>query len=304
MPFIKTDELNIHYETAGSGKEVLLLLHGNFASWRWWLPVLKNTPRGYRAYAPDMRGCGDSDHPPKGYTIAQHAMDLHQFIQKLRLPRLHLVGHSLGGCVALEYALKFPNRIKSLTLVAPAPAEGRSVLKTAYGSSYVSSASALRGALRISERMGTTRRALQRVLSEMMCPDHIEADFEALVDDAVRMSQEAAVGHVQTLNKWDVRKDLGTLHLPVLIIGGQDDELIPPKNLQKAAKKLSNGRLIIWPRMGHAPQLESPQRFITILNKFTQQHKTVFARIIRYHLRRLLTVISDVCQHDYYLMYD
>ena len=76
MPFIKTSQLEMHYETGGRGKEVLLLLHGNFASWRWWQPILKNTPPGYRAYAPDMRGCGDTDQPEEGYTIVQHADDL------------------------------------------------------------------------------------------------------------------------------------------------------------------------------------------------------------------------------------
>ncbi len=129
MPFVNTSDIDMHYETGGRGKSVLVFVHGNFASWRWWQPVLKDLSGGYRAYAPDMRGCGDSDRPADGYTIAQHADDLDHFIRALELPRLHLVGHSLGGCVAMEYALSRPKHLKTLTLVAPAPAEGQTVLQ-------------------------------------------------------------------------------------------------------------------------------------------------------------------------------
>lgn len=97
MPFIQTSNLNIHYELAGKGDTVLVLVHGNFASWRWWRPVLDRLPAGYRAYAPDLRGCGDTDRPPDGYTIEQLAADLHAFARALGLPAFHLVGHSLGG---------------------------------------------------------------------------------------------------------------------------------------------------------------------------------------------------------------
>jgi len=301
MPFLRTSELNMHYETGGDGKEVLLLLHGNFASWRWWQPILKNTPRGYRAYAPDMRGCGDTDQPEEGYTIAQHAEDLDQLIGALRLKRLHLVGHSLGGCVALDYALSYPQRIKSLTLVAPAPAEGRSVINSSsYGNGFRSSSSTMHSAFRLSKSLGTHRKVMERALSRMMEPDLIDGDFEALVDDAVRMSQNAAVGHIETLNSWDVQDAIGQLCLPVLIIGGRNDHLIPPEALQKAAEKFPNGRLIIWPGMGHTPQLEQPERFNRILLKFTRQHSVARTTKIRKIFCRLFSRMFAAQDRDGY----
>jgi pimeloyl-ACP methyl ester carboxylesterase len=273
LPFIKTSELNMHYETGGDGKEVLLLLHGNFASWRWWQPLLKDTPRGYRAYAPDMRGCGDTDQPEEGYTIARHAEDLNQMIGALGLKRLHLVGHSLGGCVALDYALNHPQQIRTVTLVAPAPGEGLSVVKAA-SNGYVdtNSSNSIRSAIRLSERLGTYRSVMERALSHMIKPDRAGGDFKVLVDDAVRMSRDAVVGHVETLSGWDVRDAIGRLNLPVLIIGGRNDQLIAPEALQDTAEKFPDGRLILWPGMGHTPQLEQPERFNRILSAFTRQH--------------------------------
>jgi 3-oxoadipate enol-lactonase len=282
MPFLRTSQLNMHYETGGNGKEVLLLLHGNFASWRWWQPILKNTPGGYRAYAPDLRGCGDTDQPEEGYTIAQHAEDLNQMIGVLGLKRLHLVGHSLGGCVALEYALNHPRRIRTLTLVAPAPGQGATVIK-ASSNGYVSPScpGTVLNAIRLAEQIGTYRRVMEKALTHMMKPDRIGGNFEVLVDDAVRMSPNAAAGHFETLNCWDVRGVMGQLSLPVLIIGGCNDQLISPEALRNAAEKFPNSRLIMWPGMGHTPQLEQPERFTKILYQFTRQHSLTRAARMR-----------------------
>ena len=273
MPFVNTSDIDMHYETGGRGKSVLVFVHGNFASWRWWQPVLKDLSGGYRAYAPDMRGCGDSDRPTDGYTIAQHADDLDHFIRALELPRLHLVGHSLGGCVAMEYALSRPNHLKTLTLVAPAPAEGQTVLKsTGAGNAFWGSSNAVERAYRWLGVLGIDRKVLGRVLKQM-APTLVDGmRFESLVDDAIRMSHNAAAGHLKSLQEWDVRSELADLDLPVLIVGGQNDELIPAEALQRTAANLPNGRLILWPRVGHTPQLERPERFIRILMKFIEQH--------------------------------
>ena len=287
-------EFDMHYETGGQGRTVLLLLHGNFASWRWWRPVLKSMPHGYRAYAPDLRGCGDSDHPEAGYTIAQHTADLEQLIFALGLPRLHLVGHSLGACIALQYALKHPQRIKTLTLVAPAPAQGAAVLQNAHGSrALMADASAMHSAFRLSENLGNSRKMLQRALMRMMPSGIGDEDFECLLDDAARMSHHAAVGHIQTLNSWDVQDDLPRLKLPVMIMGGQYDRLIPSAALQHTVQMLPKGRLIIWPKVGHAPQLERPQRFRKILLKFIQQESAGPLQRLGKRAGRFLSIRSN-----------
>lgn len=300
MPFFKNMEFEMHYESGGQGRTVLLLVHGNFASWRWWRPILKMMPPGYRAYAPDLRGCGDSDQPEEGYTITQHAADLEQLIFALNLPRLHLVGHSLGGCIALQYALKHPHRIKTLTLVAPAPAQGAAVLQNAHGSkALLADANAMHSAFRLSGNLGNSRKMLQRALMRMLPSGSGDGDFESLVDDAARMSHHAAVGHIQTLNAWDVQENLAGLKLPVMIVGGQYDRLIPPAALQQTARMLPNGRLIIWPKVGHAPQLERPERFLKILLKFIEQSSAGPLRRLGKRACRLLAIRANgLCRKE------
>lgn len=273
MPYVNTSDIDMHYETGGRGKSVLVFVHGNFASWRWWQPVLNEISGGYRAYAPDMRGCGDSDRTADGYTIAQHADDLDRFIRKLKLPRLHLVGHSLGGCVAMEYALSRPKHLKTLTLVAPAPAEGQTVLKkTGSSNAFWGGTNTAGRTYRWLEVLGISRNVLRRVLKQMAPTLVDDTRLETLVDDAIRMSHDAAAGHLQSLKEWDVRSELADLDMPVLIVGGQKDVLIPVEALQQTAANLPNGRLILWPTVGHTPQLERPERFIRLLIKFIEQH--------------------------------
>lgn len=275
MPFVQTHKLNIHYEVADTGKVILVLVHGNFASWRWWRPVLERLPSGYSAYAPDLRGCGDTDRPRSGHTIRRLASDLHDFAEALSLPPFHLVGHSLGGSVALEFAFKHSELLQSLTLVAPPPAEGMSHSQGGNNnSSSMSGLASLGTSRRLLRNLGVNRSMLRMALMSVtptLARDH---NFEAMVSDAGRMCPEAIDGLLRSLEKWNARTKLRKLRLPILILGGELDKLIPPASLQGYAKSRSNRRLIVWPNVGHAPQLEDPDRFLRLLIKFVDENST------------------------------
>jgi 3-oxoadipate enol-lactonase len=101
MAVLELKGRRIHYEMAGCGRTPLVLLHGNFASWRWWQPVFERLPAPFVAYAPVMRGCnGSPSNLFDGFEISLLAEDLELFVDALGLRRFHLVAHSLGGAVA------------------------------------------------------------------------------------------------------------------------------------------------------------------------------------------------------------
>jgi pimeloyl-ACP methyl ester carboxylesterase len=83
MPFISLPDIKTHYKRAGDGQTAVVLVHGNIASWRWWISVLENPPAGCTVYAPDMRGFGESEHPEGGYNIEQFAKDLNAFVNEM-----------------------------------------------------------------------------------------------------------------------------------------------------------------------------------------------------------------------------
>ncbi len=264
MPFLDVPGLKIHYEIGGGGKNVLVLLHGNFGSWRWWQPVLERLPEDCRAYAPDLRGCGETGRPGIGHSIEQLASDLHAFSRGLDLPAFHLVGHSLGGAVAMQFALDHPERVRSILLAAPAPAEGMkgkveelswlidifkldgaggqnehhnerppSLLAGMLAPPDYRSPDALASVYGRLQKLGMLRRYLRRALLRMAPHARQDEYFETLVDDATRMSPEAVVGHLSSLLTWNVQGELGRLRMPVLVLRGAEDSLVPPDALER-----------------------------------------------------------------------
>ncbi|MFQ6023425.1 MAG: alpha/beta fold hydrolase [Acidiferrobacterales bacterium] len=280
MPFVKTPNLKVHYEMAGGSDTTLLLLHGNFGSWRWWRPILEQLPEGYRAYAPDMRGCGSTERPGFGHNIEVLAADVHAFATSLDLHPVHLVGHSLGGAVALQAALYYPKLVRSLTLVAPPPAEGQSVVdKADFFLHWVSRlfdvdrdtlVVTLGATYRLLHHLGANRALLRNALKRLTPTLSYDDGFNALVRDAARMAPEAVVGHLRTLDEWNVEAVLGHLNIPTLVLGGAQDVLIAPEALERFTREIPKGRLVLWQNVGHSAQLEQPERFIDLLVGFIE----------------------------------
>ncbi len=264
-----------------SGSEVLVLVHGNFASWRWWKPVLERLPAGWRAVALDLRGCGENsggapEESTSAYHIPQLADDLAGFVDGLRLGAFHLVGHSLGGAVALQYALHHQPRVRSLTLAAPPPPTGLAAMREGTSSSArllrsldpgdSSSMAALRSSYRIQRALGTNRWMLRRALPEMMPAAVLDAALAAsLLADAARMSPDAVVGFLQALHRWNVEAELPGLRVPTVVVWGARDVLVPRAGMEKMASLLPRGELVVWPEAGHSPQLERPDQFVALL---------------------------------------
>jgi pimeloyl-ACP methyl ester carboxylesterase len=283
MPFLQTPDLKIHYETAGTGENTFVLVHGNFGSWRWWRPVMDRLPANYRAFAPDMRGHGDTDRPPDGHTIEQLTADLYAFAKGLELTKFHLVGHSLGGGVAMQFTLDHPDMVQTLILIGPAPAEGMpNARKGGPFSSmlpgflnpkrYLLSDTAIDAVYRNTRTLGTSRHIIHRALVKMTPTMEHKDDFESLVDDAVHMSPDAMVGHLKSLESWNVMDQLDKITTPTLILWGEKDSICPREGLVRTVERLKNGKLIVWRNCGHSPQMEKPDRFMNLLLKFAEKN--------------------------------
>ena len=117
MPAIRLGDVTLHYEARGPGGAPIVLLHGlgsSSADWALQLPVLAAR---HRVLAPDLRAHGRSSRPPARLTVDAMAGDVAALLAALDSPPAHVVGLSLGGCVALVLALDHPARVRSLTLV-------------------------------------------------------------------------------------------------------------------------------------------------------------------------------------------
>lgn len=115
--FIETDQIKIHYLEWGNSDETIILLHGLYDSsekWKMFAPLLAEK---YRVIAPDRRGLGLSQKTADGYDIQNLAKDLNLLAEKLKIKKFHLVGHSAGGNIAMNFAANKPKKLKSLILI-------------------------------------------------------------------------------------------------------------------------------------------------------------------------------------------
>lgn len=268
MSFIQLDNVKIHYQQKGSGDTPIIFIHGNFGSWQHWLPCLNELPSDYTAYAPELRGCGDTQVTDNGYNIETMANDILEFANHLNIDEFHLVGHSLGGAVAQELASLATDRIITLTLVAPAPADGMASLqKLSTNDSTFSAKNIWQFFDNIGLRKTIHRASFQKTMPGLR---NNKAYLEMIVEDALKMDIKAFDGFLKTLKTWNGTAHLTSFNFPTLIMYGQLDSVIPRQPLNNMQQKINDCQFHIFTNIGHSPQLESPSAFNRLLFTFLE----------------------------------
>jgi pimeloyl-ACP methyl ester carboxylesterase len=238
----------LSYSRSGRG-EVALLIHGNLAGKSWWRDVMSQPAAGYRYVAPDLPGFGQSGKGPGFHpSIRSYAASLMMYMDYEGIDRAALVGHSLGGAVAMELISRAPDRFTALMLVDSVSPGG---LHTPFY--YYPYLRALRG----------DRGALQWVLHRAM-PSRTPPYFEELVDEAGIMHPASFAGNAQALDDWKAGEKLRCYGGPVKILSGQQDSLTSRLVASETADTFSSASstsVVRLPGVGHSPQIEAPEDF-------------------------------------------
>ncbi len=240
----------IFYEMAGEGFPVIFV-HGNYGSWKWWKPVLGKV-EGYTTIALDLPCFGRSCKPETDHRISTYAKYLEEFVNALGLKEFHLVGHSLGGAIAVQYALDFPKKVKKLVLVDPAPASGMH-----FPEEYKQMFKVLKD----------NEDFLKQSLAMLVPPSH--ELFAELLEDVFKMQYTAREGHVEALEEFNVVSRLGEITAELYVIRGAKDLVVKDKDLEDY-KKFAK-RYIVMDNVGHSPQLEDPEAFVKILKEVLEE---------------------------------
>jgi branched-chain amino acid transport system permease protein len=260
---LSTPRLNFAYRQHGDVDGLpMLLVHGSYATSRWWEPLMQGLPNEILAIAPDLRGSGGSDRAATGYAIANQADDLAAFVAALDWPEFELVAHSSGGAIAIEYVLSHPEMARTLTLVDTVPIEGVfTPLET-----YV-----------LLDKMRTDRDLLAQALQTLMPTLDLSGDdpgtlnfFNQLVDDAQQMDQVAFTALADALNQWNRFGDSHHLRLPTLLIWGDQDVIIDRDAITRTLIAIPGANnLEVLRAVGHSPMIEAPDiladRLITFI---------------------------------------
>jgi pimeloyl-ACP methyl ester carboxylesterase len=277
----------VSYRTAGHGP-VLLLLHGIANSSETWEPVTPLLQRHFTLVAPDLLGHGASATPRGDYSLGAHATGVRDIVTALGYDHVTVVGHSLGGGIAMQFAYQFPERCERLVLVSSGGL-GREV-------HLLLRAAALPGADWLLPWLTSPRlHGAGRTVGALLRRGHVSApgdDQEVLARGFASLGNAGARhAFLQTLRavvepagqRVGAGDRLGLAVMPTLIVWGERDSIIPVSHGIAAQEAIPASRLVVFPDAGHMPHHHDPRRFADTLTTFCQS--TEPARLTTDHWR-------------------
>ncbi len=264
MPKLAVGGIHLYYESAGQGPPVLFI-HGLGSSTRDWELQVASFSDRYQVVTFDVRGHGQSDKPPGPYSIPLFAADTAELIRALGLATartrggapVHVVGISLGGMIALQLAVSYPDLIRSLVIVNSGP---EFVLRT-FGER-----------LQALQRLLVIRlfgmRKMGEVLSKRLFPKPEQVELRQMLverwaENDVRAYSAAARG----LLGWSVVDHLSTIACPTLVIAAEYD-YTPAARKEAYVARMPQAELVVIEDSRHATPVEHPERFNQVLGAF------------------------------------
>ena len=254
MSIVVIDNQVVHYEVFGRGRPVLFL-HGWLGSWRYWFPTMEVVAENFRTYSFDFWGFGDSRRKNTPESIQSYSDQVIRFMDELGIDRVQLVGHSMGGMVALKTAINYPDRITRVATVgAPIDGDSLSWLLKLTDRPFFADAFA---------RMPWLRRRLFRFfLGETSDPAVSE-----VIDDSVKSSANTLRRAVSSMWRTDLRPELPRLRVPSLIVHGGRDDIVAP-NQADLFDNVASAQVVMMPRSRHFPFLDEAELFNDVLLRF------------------------------------
>lgn len=239
MSVIFLENAIVHYEVLGKGRPVFFL-HGWVGSWKYWIPSMQVASTSYRAYALDLWGYGESAHNPRFYSLDQQAEMLSAFMDKMGIGKIAIIGHGLGGLVALNFARYQPKSLDRMMVIA-CPLDYESVQAKLWSSSPGELADWL------SNRTPEAAAALS---------DTVKADPHVIT---------ASMDGLRSNNIFGAARQTA---IPCLFVYGQNDPAVPPPPAEKQSALSHMMHNIVLEGSGHFPMMDEPQKFNRLLIDF------------------------------------
>ncbi|HEX2349031.1 MAG TPA: alpha/beta fold hydrolase [Ktedonobacterales bacterium] len=240
---------------SAAAKGAILLLTGLGSKRLAWARQLDVFGREYRTIAMDYRDSGDSDAVAEPYSVADLADDAAALLKTLGIERTHVVGISLGGFTALQFALRHADMLDRLVLVST----------SAGGRSHVQPTAEIVSLLTPSPGVEAGERAIH-TYSRIMAAEFVEAHPEELerIAEMARYRSQSAAAYMRQLSATlahDVVDSLHRITAPTLVIHGDLDPLVPPANGAHLATHIAGARHIVYSGVGHIPIVERADTF-------------------------------------------
>jgi pimeloyl-ACP methyl ester carboxylesterase len=267
MPKIRVRDISIYYQEAGEGDPLVLLMGwgGDHTAWALQVPTLSAE---FRCVAPDNRGAGQTDQPDLPYTIRMLADDTVGLLDALGIRRAHIAGLSMGGMIAQEMAINYPDRLRTLQLHATMPrvdpfvraiAESLLRARAAFG------------------REEFVRTLLPWILSSQTYaerPELVELMVQRLVENPHPASLTGLTRQAEACWAHDTRERLGRIQCPTLITVGAEDIFVPLRFSRVLQEGIPGAELLVIEGGGHGCLWEQAEVFNTACLAFLRKHRS------------------------------
>lgn len=271
LKFLELHGDRVAFRDQGEG-EVLLLIHGMAGSSETWRSVIPPLAKKFRVIAPDLLGHGESAKPRTDYSLGAFAVWLRDFLDELGVSRATVIGHSLGGGVAMQFVYQHPDYAQRLILISSGglgPYVGWVLrLLSAPGAELVLPVIAPTPVLSVGNKLRSWLRG-----AGIQSPRGAELwnAYSSLSDGETRQSflktLRSVVDYrgqaVSALNRLRLREEL-----PVMAIWGERDGIIPVDHAYAAHEARTDARLEVLPDVGHFAQVEAPMRVVELIEDF------------------------------------
>ena len=247
---IKIDGLNVNYKIAGRGQPILIL-HGWGGSSESWINVQELLSKKYLVIAPDLPGFGKTPSPPVGWSLERYVEFVERFSQELDLGRIILLGHSLGGRIAIVYAVKYPQELERLILCSAA---GIRHMRLRHKILLIIAKSAnLIGSLPFVRRY---RQRVRRLFYHaIQRTDYLEA--EGVMKEIF----------LSVLSR-NLRPILSSITTSTLVLWGEEDDYVPLKDAYIMKEEIADAKLVTFPGIGHTPHKKIPEELVKEIETF------------------------------------
>jgi len=239
MSVVTLDGEIIHYEVLGRGRPIIFL-HGWVGSWRYWVPTMQAASMGYRAYAVDLWGFGDSAKRPPKYNLENQTLLIDQFMEALGIMKIALVGHGLGAVVALQFAAQHPQVVDRL-MVTGLPLSGEDINPRL--------------------RTQSTEELSEWLLGRLPAMDSARAEAPKADARAILTT----INDLAASNLLEIGQNLRT---PALYVYGATDPAVQYPLNDILNQLPEQAHVVAFEQSGHFPMLDDPSKFNRLLADF------------------------------------
>ena len=271
----------IAVEVAGQG-QLVVFLHGIGGNRKNWLYQLDAVGAEFTAAAWDARGYGDSEDYDGELAFGDFSRDLVRVVDHFGVQRVHLVGISMGGRIALDFYSQWPDRVASLTLA-----------DTSAGNSRTNTAEAIEAFLAVRKRPllegKTPRDIAPAILATLVGPGTDEVARQRMIESLAQLRRDSYLKTLDTVTRYSDFPPFETIAVPTLVLVGEHDRIASPEYARDMANRIPNARFAVIAGASHISNMDRPGEFNRLLLEFLRANQArginVAAPSARTHLR-------------------